>query len=127
MGWIGRAARMLLMVVVALSGAGSTMTMASDLGPPAGQHAGKVIAWDERAERLVLVEEEKGKRPRRVTLWTDPQIMVTAAGCGSQDLFGHEKSCRGQTLANLKAGDRVQVEWRRAGRRHVAVTVRRLP
>lgn len=100
---------------------------ASDLGPATGQHVGKVISWDSATERLVLVEASKGKAPRRITLWTDPQTAVAAPRCEPQDLFGHEKSCRGLSLADLKVGDRVEIEWRRAGRRHVAVSLRRTP
>ena len=86
-----------------------------------------MVAWDSANDRLILVDAGKGKRPQRITLWTDPQTAVAAPRCGPQDLFGHDKGCRGLTLADLKAGDRVEVEWRRAGRRHVAVSVRRLP
>ena len=115
----------LMVVVAGISGAGGAG--ASDLGPATGQHAGKVIAWERKTDRLVLVEPSEGKAPRRITLWTDPQTTVAAARCSPQDLFGHDKSCGVLPMADLKAGDSVEVEWRRAGRRHVAVSVRRLP
>lgn len=116
-------------ILLALIGSisGASEAVASDLGPQAGQHVGKVIAWDSATERLVLVETDKGKAFRRIALWTDPQTAVAASRCGPENLFGHDKGCRGLTLADLKAGERVQVEWRRAGKRHVAVNVRRLP
>ena len=101
--------------------------MASDLGPPTGQHVGKVFAWDSKAERLLLVDADMGKRPRRISLWTDPQTKVIGPRSDAKDLFRHDKSRRRLTLADLKPGDRVEVEWRRAGRRHVAGNVRRLP
>jgi hypothetical protein len=119
------AAVILLAIVAGISAVRAAS--ASDLGPATGQHVGKVISWDSATERLVLVEASKGKAPRRITLWTDPQTAVAAPRCEPQDLFGHEKGCRGLSLADLKVGDRVEVEWRRAGRRHAAVSLRRLP
>lgn len=113
-----------LLVVVASIGGTSH---ASDLGPERGQHSGKVIAWDRPTERLVLVEAGTNKAPRRITLWTDPQTAVAASQSGPRDLFRHDKSRGRLTLADLKPGDRIEVEWRRAGRRHVAVSVRRMP
>jgi len=117
---------LILLALVAGMSAGSD-AVASDLGPATGQHSGKVIAWERKNDRLVLVEDEKGKALRRITLWTDPQTTVVARQTGSDDLFGHDKSRGRFTLADLKPGDRVEVEWRRAGKRHVAVSVRRLP
>lgn len=123
----GRRPFALAVMVGIASISGASHAGASDLGPQTGQHVGKVIAWDSTNGRLVLVDPEMGKRPRRIILWTDPQTMVTTPRSDPQDLFGHDKGRGRLGLADLKPGNRVEVEWRRAGRRHVAVSLRRMP
>jgi hypothetical protein len=84
-----------------------------------------VIAWDRSTDRLVLVEAGTGNPKRRITLWTEPQTTLTDLRSSSQDLFGYERSRGHMSLADLHPGDHVEIEWRRAGKKHVAVSVRR--